>query len=263
MNILEEYIKNNKGKFIEKHSNYPEIYNLHLSQFRGKPVNILEIGVYQGGSLQMWKHYFGEKCNIFGLDINPSCKEFEEDQIKIFIGDQENRKFLRELKKKLPKIDVLIDDGGHTMNQQITTFEELFPHVKENGVYICEDLCTSYWTRFGGGYLKPRTFIEYSKNFIDYINAWHSVEKDKLSVSDFTKSVYSLHFYDSILVIQKKPMEKAHNIETGQLSRKPPILESPIPFMLNNFPWLYYKIRKLYYKIRCLKYKYMQDDKKS
>jgi hypothetical protein len=68
----------------------------------------------------------------------------------------------------------LIDDGGHTMKQQINTFEEFFTSIAENGVYLCEDVHTSYWSKYGGGYKKSGTFIEYSKNFIDYINAWHS-----------------------------------------------------------------------------------------
>ncbi|NET10324.1 MAG: hypothetical protein F6K16_37620 [Symploca sp. SIO2B6] len=76
------------------------------------------------------------------------------------------------------------------MNQQIITFEEMFSHISDNGVYICEDLHTSYWQEFGGGYKNPASYIEYSKNLIDYLNAWHSKEKDKFSVNDFSKSAY-------------------------------------------------------------------------
>jgi hypothetical protein len=128
-------------------------------------------------------------------------------------------------------IDVLIDDGGHTMTQQITTFEELFPRVAPDGVYLCEDLHTSYWQAFGGGYRSPNTFIEYSKNFIDYIHAWHAQERAKprrkrwyrrqqslpprLSVSDFTRSVHSLHYYDSVLVIEKRPISPPSDLMTG------------------------------------------------
>jgi hypothetical protein len=101
------------------------------------------------------------------------------------------------------------------MKQQINTFEELFPHIDENGIYLCEDLHTSYWWKFGGGYKRKNTFIEYSKNFIDYIHAWHSKQPKKLRVSEFTKSVSSLHYYDSILVIEKRPMSKPKNLSTG------------------------------------------------
>ena len=84
------------------------------------------------------------------MDIDSRCKAFEEDGIEIFIGSQEDREFWRKLKTKIPKVDILIDDGGHTMRQQIVTFEEMFDFVKDGGVYLCEDLHTSYWKSYGG-----------------------------------------------------------------------------------------------------------------
>ena len=122
---------------------------------------------------------------------------------------------MKTLTERLPRIDVLIDDGGHTMGQQINTYEELFPYIEENGLYLCEDTHTSYRPNYGGGYKKRNTFVEYSKDFIDYINAWHSTQKDKLAVTEFTKSVHSLHYYDSVLVVEKRPMEKPSLIKTG------------------------------------------------
>ena len=179
MNDLEKYFNENTGRLIHKWNHYLEIYDRHFSRFRGGDVHIVEFGVSHGGSLRMWKHYFGPQARIFGIDINPHCKQLEEDQVTIFIGDQENRTFLGELAKQIPRIDILIDDGGHTMQQQINTFEVFFPLVDRNGVYLCEDLHTSYWPEYGGGYHEPGTFIEYSKNFIDYIHAWHSRQTDQ------------------------------------------------------------------------------------
>jgi 23S rRNA U2552 (ribose-2'-O)-methylase RlmE/FtsJ len=178
---------------------------------------ILEIGVSHGGSLQMWKNYFGEKAKIYGIDINPKCKQFEEENIKIFIGSQSDRNFLREIKKKIPPVDILIDDGGHEMKQQIVSYEELFDFVKEDGVYLCEDLQTSYYLSFKGGNKRHGTFIEYSKNFIDYLNAYHSDQKS-LKVNDFTKTVDSIHYYDSMIVIEKRKREKPYYEMTGNKS---------------------------------------------
>jgi hypothetical protein len=226
MNDLEKYFNENTGRILHKWKHYFDIYDRHFSRFRGTDVHVVEFGVFQGGSSRMWKQYFGPKAKIYGVDINPHCKQLEEDQVEILIGDQEDRQFLKSLTEKIPRIDILIDDGGHMMRQQINTFEELFPHVDKNGVYLCEDMHTSYWPAWRGGYKKHGTFVEYSKNFIDYINAWHSVQPDKLSVSEFTRSAHSLHYYDSILVIEKRPIEKPYDIKTGAL---PPIPDYQAP----------------------------------
>jgi hypothetical protein len=203
MNKLEQFFYGNRGKTIYKWLHYFEIYHRHFSRFVGKEVTILEIGVFKGGSLELWRDYFGSKCKIYGIDINPECKEHESEQIEVLVGSAEDREFLRKVKEEIPKIDILIDDGGHTMNQQIVAFEELYPSISPDGVYLCEDLLTSYWEEFGGGYKRENTFIEYSKKLIDYLNAWHSREEE-LKVNDFTRSTHSMHYYDAVLVIEKR-----------------------------------------------------------
>jgi len=216
MNDLEAYFLNSPHRMIHKWLHYFEVYERHLSRFRGTDVNLVEIGVYQGGSLQMWKHYFGERARIWGVDINPDVARFEEDRIRIIVGDQSDRDFLRAVIDSVPRIDILIDDGGHTMLQQRTTMEELFPKIDANGVYICEDLHTSYWPEFGGGHLDPRSFIEFSKNYIDRLNAWHSQDLRSLSVSEFTRTAHSMHYYNSMLVIEKRPMEEPRDRRIGE-----------------------------------------------
>jgi hypothetical protein len=215
MNELERYFTGNTGNLIHKWKHYFDIYDRHFSKYRGRDVHLLEFGVSHGGSLQMWKHYFGAKAKIYGVDINPDCKQLEEEQVKVFIGDQADKQFLRSLLANIPRIDILIDDGGHTMEQQIATFEVLFAHIDEEGVYLCEDLHTSYWQEYGGGYRATGSFIEYTKNFVDYIHAWHSRDPHNLPVSDFTQSVYSLNYYDSVLVIEKRAIEKPNHLQTG------------------------------------------------
>ena len=194
---------------------YFEIYDRYFSRYRGTDVHFLEIGVYHGGSLQMWKDYFGPKAKIFAVDVNPKCKQFEDDQVAIFIGDQADKQFLSRLTRELPRLDIVIDDGGHGMEQQINSFEVLYPHISPNGIYLCEDMHTSYWKRFGGGYRNPGSFVEYSKNFVDALNAWHFEDKGKGEVSEFTKTTYGLHFYDSVLVIEKRPMSPPESRKTG------------------------------------------------
>ena len=214
MNDLEKYFNNNTGKIIDKWEHYFEVYDRHFSKYRGKEIVLLEIGTYYGGSLQMWRSYFGDKAKIYGIDINPNCKQHEDENTKVFIGSQSDREFLKRAISEIPPIDILIDDGGHTMLQQIVSFEELFNYIKPDGVYLCEDLHTSYWMRYGGGHRRRGTFIEYSKDFIDRLNAYHSEEKS-LKVDSFTTSVNSLHYYDSMLVIEKRPVTKPGSRTTG------------------------------------------------
>lgn len=219
MNELEQYFRNNNDKQIDKWIHYFDVYERHFNRFKDKEIVVLEIGVFQGGSLQMWKSYFGDRAKIYGIDINPNCKQLEEENVEIFIGSQSDRKFLQKVKQTIPPIDILIDDGGHTMRQQIVSFEELFDHVKDNGVYLCEDLHTSYEVFYGGGHKRHGTFIEYSKNFIDYINAYHS-EQRSLQINEFSRSVNSLHYYDSMLVVEKRQREKPVDMKTGKVQVK-------------------------------------------
>jgi|GEM_PF-1555878 len=218
MNDLQRYFESNDRRLIHKWMHYFEIYDRYFSRFRGTDVHIVEIGIYHGGSLQMWRDYFGPNAKIIGIDIDPRCKQFEEEGIEIIIGDQEDRTFLADLREKFPRIDILLDGGGHTMRQQIVTFEELFSHVSENGIYLCEDLHTSYWGEYGGGFRQSDSFIEYSKRLVDLLNAWHSRDPDNFRVTDFTRSVYSIDYYDSIIVIEKRPISAPQDRVTGNPS---------------------------------------------
>lgn len=213
-NPLSRYFQSNDKRLIHKWVHYFDIYHRHFARFRGKPVTVLEFGVSHGGSLQMWRNYFGWRAKIYGVDIDPRCKDLEGFGTRVFIGDQEDRDFLRAIAAKIGPVDVLIEDGGHTMGQQIATFEEFYPLMAPNGVFLVEDLHTSYWADYGGGYRRPGTFIEYAKNLSDQLNAWHSQEEG-FAVDDFTRSTRSMHLYDSIIVFERRPMVAPHHEKTG------------------------------------------------
>lgn len=217
MSTFHDFIKNNKKNLITKYDVYLDAYERHLSKYKGKDVKIIEFGVNQGGSMNMWKEYFGDGSKIYGVDINPNCAKLAGDNVEILIGDQEDRTFLKKVADITGEVDIIVDDGGHSMRQQINTFEEIFPCLKDDGVYICEDLHTSYWRRHGGGYKRRRTFIEYSKNFIDMLNAWNATKHSRLKVSDFTKTVSSIHYYDSMIVLEKGKHDKIKSISTGEM----------------------------------------------
>ncbi|WP_051218298.1 class I SAM-dependent methyltransferase [Nocardioides insulae] len=215
-NQLETYFRNNDGRLIHKWLHYFEIYERHFERFRGKKPVVLEFGVSQGGSLQMWRDYFGRGARIHGVDINPRCKSLEQRRTKIFIGDQADRTFLRSIVEEIGRpIDVVIEDGGHYPVQQINTFEEIYPHMSQEGVFLIEDLHTNYWPKkYAGGLRKSGTFIEYAKDLSDQLNAWHSRE-ESFKVDDFTRTTTSMHFYDSIIVFERGQRVRPTHQMTG------------------------------------------------
>ena len=203
MNKFEEFFfKVPKAHLVHKWHHYFEVYDRHFQRFVGKNPVILEIGVSEGGSLEMWNHYFGGQCRIYGLDVDPRCKLVEADfkNVEIIVGSQDDPTTLAEIRRRVPPIDILVDDGSHINRHLITTFKALYDHVKPGGVYLVEDLHTCYWPEYGGGLRQPGSFIEYSKGIIDELNAFHirGVPQSPLS-----KTLHSLHYYDSILVVEK------------------------------------------------------------
>ena len=217
-NPLAEYFLANRGRVLYKWHHYFEIYHRHLERFRGRSPVVLEIGVFHGGSLQMWHHYFGKGARIIGVDIDERCRRFEDKNTSILIGDQADPAFLGDIRARYPQIDVIIDDGGHTMTQQITTLGELYPHLQPRGVYICEDLHTSYIpTPYGGGLRRDGTFIEFSKHLIDALHGWYYTPKGR-ELDVYTAGTFGLSFYDSILVIEKRPIQPPRVSITGKPS---------------------------------------------
>ncbi|TXK62284.1 class I SAM-dependent methyltransferase [Alkalisalibacterium limincola] len=200
--FLHRYFLNNSGKRLHKWVHYFDVYERHFERFRGTAPTVLEIGVHGGGSMEMWKAYFGEGARIVGLDINPECKQHERENIEVFIGSQDDPAVIGTILDKYPEFDIVIDDGSHRMSHLIASFELLYPHVRDNGVYFVEDLHTCYWPKYEGGLGLPHTFIEYAKRKIDQLNAVHAPED--LQVDDFSRSTDSIAFYDSIAVFEKR-----------------------------------------------------------
>ncbi len=201
--FLHKYFLNNSSKRLHKWNHYFDIYERHLSRFRGKKVVMLEIGIFGGGSLDMWRAYLGNDAKIVGIDINPDCKQYESDGIEIFIGSQDDPILIKEILKKYPFISIVLDDGSHLMEHMNSSFELLYDHIDQNGVYIVEDTHTCYWPAFGGGLRQENSFIEKTKNKIDELNAVHTNEE--VAISQFTKSTDSICIYDSVVVFEKRP----------------------------------------------------------
>ena len=205
--ILQSFF-DNVNHSSDKWKPYFEIYEKHLSEFRGKPVNLIEVGVQKGGSLEMWSDYFGGSANITGIDIDPECAnlKYDANNINVVIGDQGSGEFWDQFLSSYNKpIDIFIDDGGHTMEQQILTFEKVFAKMPVGSIYICEDCHTSYMPHNGGGYGVKSSFINYAKGYIDvihenWINELDTALDHKKKIG---KDLTSVFFYDSMTIFEK------------------------------------------------------------
>ena len=133
-----------KGRLVDKWESYFDIYQKHFAKYQNTEVRVLEIGVSHGGSLQIWKEYFGPKAEIIGLDIDPRCEEYEEDQIQIYTGDQSQLVDSPKLDAfvHLGPFDIVIDDGSHIKEHQEASFKALWEHT--NGPYLIEDCHSGY-----------------------------------------------------------------------------------------------------------------------
>lgn len=199
-NALKRYFSaNESGPGIFKWLHYFEIYDRHFAKFRGREVNILEIGIFSGGSLGMWRKYFGPQCRVFGVDIKEACKVYERDGIEVLIGNQEDRVFWKRVKEKIPPLDVIIDDGGHLPKQQVVTLEELIPHLRPGGVYLCEDVHQT----FNG-------FNLYISGLSCHLNTC-SIERSPQDsrrqltsrTTPFQAAIHSIHLYPFVVVIER------------------------------------------------------------
>jgi len=156
-NPLLSYFMSNTGRSIHKWIHYFDIYHRHMDPYRQQGhLSFLEIGVQNGGSAQMWKTYFSESIFSYtGIDIDPKCKQLEHDGFEIVIGDQGDTDFLERFIRRNDTYDIILDDGGHTMDQQINSFKALFKYLNNGGIYIVEDTHTSYMSSHGGGLGRP------------------------------------------------------------------------------------------------------------
>ncbi len=195
---MEKKIKNSfiRSKYLSnKHLNYFDVYDDLLNKFIDKKITFVEVGILNGGSLSMWRDYFGSKARIIGIDLNPATKKFEKDGFEIFIGDQEKKEFWDFFFKKVGKIDILLDDGGHTNNQQIVTTQNCIKNINDDGLLIVEDTHASYMKEFGNP--SNESFVNFAKKNIDYINyRFPNIGEIK---ELYYKNVFSISFFESII----------------------------------------------------------------
>jgi hypothetical protein len=192
----------------DKWEPYFAVYDQYFEKYRNTSPVFVEVGVYKGGSIKSWIDYFGPNAKIYGIDIAPLIDKVEG--ASIILGDQSSGEFWDKTLPIIGDIDCFLDDGGHTMEQQIITFLKVWPKIKNGGVFICEDTHTSYYPGHGGSYKNSMnknstTFIEFAKQLIDGLHLAHFQTAHDLSplIMDMVKDIGQISFYDSMVVFVK------------------------------------------------------------
>ena len=199
-----------QGRIIHKWIHYLDIYERHFAPYRNTPVKFLEIGVFKGGSLELWRNYFGMTATIFGIDIDPACATYVTPPNQVRIGSQDDAHFLRSVVDEMGTPDIILDDGSHIAKHQSASFDVLFPFLREGGLYVIEDMHTSYWpVPFEGGYRHKGTAIERVKDMIDDMHAWYH---NKATSTPAKEWIGAIHIYDSMVVIEKRKIERPSHI---------------------------------------------------
>jgi hypothetical protein len=216
MNDLYSYFAQHRNsRVMHKWEHYFDIYDGFLSPIRRSNPVILEIGVQLGGSCEMWREYFGPAAHVFGIDINPEARQQEDIVTRVFIGDQQDRAFLRGVLREIGTPDVVIDDGGHSANQQITAFEELYPALSDRGLYFVEDTHTSLWRGPFMDRQDQQSFLQFSFARCAQLMEWTGKRENfqvlgteqgeslANAVTEFCRATQAIHFFDSMIVYQR------------------------------------------------------------
>lgn len=186
----------NSPRLATKYTNYFEIYQQLLSPYRNKAVTVVEVGVADGGSLHMWRSYFGVDARIIGVDYNPASLKLVEDGFEIYIGNQSDVDFWKKLFDEIGAVDILIDDGGHSNLQTLTTLISSLDKINDGGMIIFEDTHASYMSLYANP--SKYSFICQAKKAIDHLHSRSPNTKIRVVSEMFKNAIFSIEFFDSV-----------------------------------------------------------------
>lgn len=204
--LLDIYAGNN-GVKVHKWHHYIPLYDRYFGRYRGTRVRFLEIGVNNGGSLQMWRRYFGDDAVLCGIDINEDCAQYDGQSGMVRIGSQDDADFLGRVVDEMGGVDVVLDDGSHRMAHIEASLRILFPRLEMGGTYAIEDLHTAYYPRYGGGLDTEANFYNTVRRMIDDMHMWYHPGKDP-RIPELSRQIGGLHVHDSIVVIDKAELRR-------------------------------------------------------
>lgn len=224
MITLEEIYSNHGDKVSDKWELYINIYQERFEPYRNLPVNLFEIGIQNGGSLEVWEKYFCNAINIIGCDVNEACGslKFESKKIKVVIGDASSLEISPKILDICNRFDIIIDDGSHHSADIVKAFARYFQLLSDGGIYVIEDLHCSYWAEYDGGLYHPESSMAFLKALTDVINfeSW-GLENDRGDVlstilekydseisSEILKQIHSIEFINSMCIIKKHEPNK-------------------------------------------------------
>lgn len=199
MSLNDFAAKYGTDKQIKKHG-YVKYYEKWLDHLKNENIKLLEIGVERGRSHLMWKDYL-PNATIYGIDIDPGCLGIKQNRIHVEVGSSADEAFSNKFCYEHGPFDVIIDDGCHCSNAQIKTFELFFQHVKNGGLYVVEDLHTSYWEAFTPKHEK--SCVSYLQDLIATINGNGKVYLDgsgelgNANMEDIIRIVPNLDYYEA------------------------------------------------------------------
>ncbi|WP_299597025.1 class I SAM-dependent methyltransferase [uncultured Tateyamaria sp.] len=207
--LLEIYAEG-ADELVHKWHHYLPIYDRYFAPWRDRPLRFLEIGVSKGGSLSMWRRYFGAEAVIFGIDIDENCRAYDGIAGQVRIGSQADTGFLNDVVAEMGGVDVVLDDGSHVMEHIKASLDALLPQVTDGGIYMIEDLHTAYWPSWGGGVRAQDNFFNQIRTMIDDMHHWYhqNGQQHPHLAAHFT----SIHIHDSICVLEKQtPQRPTHS----------------------------------------------------
>ena len=191
-----------KYQSTKSYMKYFELYEIFLNKYQNSNIKILEIGVFNGDSLKIWREYFTNAI-ICGFDIDD--KKISIPGVDILIGDQTDPIFLSSLLNKYKNFDIIIDDGSHVSKHIIKSFDFLFNYLNLGGLYIIEDLQTSYFPRYGGSRVnlnKKNTSINFIKKLLDSVN-YENYDRPFYKKNKYDGLIKSVNMYQNIAFIEK------------------------------------------------------------
>jgi cyclopropane fatty-acyl-phospholipid synthase-like methyltransferase len=196
-----------KSSFVH---NYSRQYQPLLKPFINKEINILEIGGYNGNTLRAWKYLF-PNAKVVGIDINNEYKQYENecDNIFVEIFDVKNIQLYKTLKEKYFHFDLIIDNGSHMNYDVIYSFEQLFPLLNDNGLYIVENTVCYNDEKYVNN-MYPN-HLNYFVQFIPFLNQTISgnscvdpFKMEKKTSNIFEQGIDKIEFGCSYVAISKK-----------------------------------------------------------